>query len=98
MTTRLSASFIAILSLALSPAGTWKHEHVSNDGNVLTYTENGKVIFYMGCGRGFALATKYPGKANEEGDAEIAIPTSKGRMTFKGELEVPIEVKHPLPI
>jgi hypothetical protein len=52
----------------------------------------------MGCGRGFALATKYPGKANGEGDAEIAIPTSKGRMTFKGELEVPIEVKHPVPI
>ena len=98
MTTPLLAGFIAILSPALSPAGTWKHEHVSNNGNVLTYTEDSKVIFYMGCGRGFALATKYPGKAKEEGDAEIAISTSKGRMTFKGELEVPIEVKHPVPI
>jgi hypothetical protein len=52
----------------------------------------------MGCGRGFALATKYPGKAKEEGAAEIAILTSKGHMTFKGEFEVPIEVKHPVPI
>jgi hypothetical protein len=76
----------------------WKHQYVSNDGNVLTYSEDGKVIFYMACGRGFAISVKYPGKAKKEGDAEIAIATSKGHMAFKGQFEEPIEVSDPVPM
>jgi len=102
MTTRVLANAIFLsLLLTLSSAasaGSWKHEYVSNDGNVLTYAEDGKVIFYLGCGRGFALAAKYPGKAAKEGDAEIAISTSRGRMTFNGEFEEPIEVQDPVPM
>lgn len=87
-----------VVGVGPASAGTWKHEYISNDGNVLTYTEDGKVIFYMGCGRGFAIAAKYPGKARKEGDAEIAISTSRGRMTFKGEFEEPVEVQDPVPM
>jgi hypothetical protein len=59
------------------------------DGNVLTYTEDGKILFYIGCGRGFAIHVKYPGQAKQEGDADIAISTSRGCMTFNGAFEDP---------
>jgi len=100
-----AALLVAIIVIALDGLATpasaesgWKHQFVSNDGNVLTYTEDGKVIFYMACGRGFAISVKYPGKTKKEGDAEIAIATSKGRMAFKGDFEEPIEVSDPVPM
>jgi hypothetical protein len=91
---------LAILCSSLASrvlAGTWKHEYVTNDGNVLTYSDDGKIIFYMSCGRGFAIAMKYPGKARKQGDAEIAIATSKGSQILKGQFEEPIEVQDPVP-
>jgi hypothetical protein len=90
MTTGVLAT-VVVLALALAPAfaGTWKHEVVPNDGDVLTYSADGKIQFYLGCGRGFALHVKYPGEAKQEGEADIAIATSKGRMTFNGDFEDP---------
>ena len=82
----LMASFFAA---APAIAGTWKHEVDKNDGDVLVYTEDGKQKFYIGCGRGFALHVKYPGTAKKDGEAEIALSTSKGRMTFIGWFENP---------
>jgi hypothetical protein len=70
-------------------AGAWKHEVVPNNGDELTYRENGKLLFYLGCGRGFALHVKYLGEAKREGEADIAISTSRGRMTFNGGFEDP---------
>lgn len=72
---------------APAAAGAWKHEVVANNGDELTYRDNGRLAFYLGCGRGFALHVKYPGPAKTEGDAAIAISTAKGRMTFNGEFE-----------
>jgi hypothetical protein len=40
-------------------AGTWKHEVTPNNGDELTDKEDGKSVFYLGCGRGFALQAKY---------------------------------------
>ncbi len=88
---------VSLLCLSAASAGTWKHEYVSNDGNVLTYSEDGKIIFYMSCGRGFVIAARYPGQAKKEGDAEIAIATSKGRQALMGEFEQPVEVQDPVP-
>jgi len=90
MTTGVLATVI-VLALALAPAfaGTWKHEVVPNDGDVLTYSADGKTQFYLGCGRGFALHVKYPGEAKQEGEADIAISTSRGKMTFNGDFEDP---------
>lgn len=84
------ASSLALVSLGLAPASAaWKHEVVPNNGDELTYRENGKLVFYLGCGRGFALHVKYPGQASKEGKADIAISTARGRMTFNGEFEDP---------
>jgi hypothetical protein len=88
---------MAALSSVPAFAGTWKYEYVSNDGHVVTYVEDGKTIFYIGCGRGFALHAKYPGTPKTEGDATIQITTSRDHMTFKGEFEEPLEETAPVP-
>jgi hypothetical protein len=93
MTTGMLATAVVLLAISPALAGSWKHEYVSNDGNILTYTENGKTVFYIGCGRGFAIHVKYPGQARKEGEADIAISTSRGRMTFNGDFEDPEEFK-----
>lgn len=97
----LLTSLLAIGGIALSPvsaAGGWKYQVIANDGDVLTYSDGGKVTFYLGCGRGFALHTKYPGEARKAGKAHITISTAKGKMTLAGEFEEPIEVQDPVPM
>ena len=71
----ITACVLAALFTLASPAaaGAWKYEIVKNDGHELTYTEDGKVTFYLGCGRFFALQVKYPGEAKKEGKADITI-------------------------
>lgn len=94
-------ALIAVACVALTPAsaaGGWKHQVIPNDGDVLTYSEDGKVIFYLGCGRGFALHTKYPGATNKEGKARIAISNGKASMAFDGEFEQPVKVEDPVPM
>jgi hypothetical protein len=101
MRLKLSAALIAIGWLGLSPAataGAWKHQVIPNDGDVLTYTEDGKVTFYLACGRGFALHAKYPGEAKKQGKARITISTAKGKMAFDGEFEEPVEARDPVPM
>jgi hypothetical protein len=88
---------IAVLGGSPAFAGTWKYEFVQNDGHVVTYVEDGKTIFYIGCGRGFALHAKYPSTPKTEGDATIQIATARDRVTFKGEFEEPIEATDPVP-
>src|SRR5258708_4795216 len=95
------AGLTAIACIGLAPAsvaGTWKHLVIPNDGDVLTYSDDGKVTFYLGCGRGFALHVKYPGAAKKKGETDIAISTAKGRMTFNGEFEEPFDAKDPVPM
>jgi hypothetical protein len=101
MTAWVLAAVVAILMVALaSPAsaGTWKYQVVPNDGHVLTYADDGKVTFYLGCGRGFALQVKYPGAAKEDGKARITISTRKEKMTFDGEFVPPVKVEVPVPM
>lgn len=91
-----SAFCIALASPAI--AGSWKHEVIPNDGDQLTYTEDGKVTFLLVCGRGFALHARYPGAAKKDGKAELAISTSKGRMNFAGEFQEHVDVSDPAPM
>ena len=86
---KLPALVLALTLTSPALAGTWKHEYVSNDGNVVTYSDDGKTVFYIGCGRGFAIHVKYPATAKPKGDADIAIATARGRMTFNGSFEDP---------
>src|SRR5260370_3192707 len=96
----LLSAVIAIGWLGLSSAFTadgWKYQVVPNDGHVLTYSEADKVTFYLGCGRGFALALKYPGIAKKEGRARVTISNAKSKMHFHGEFVEPSEVQAPGP-
>src|SRR5260370_24358123 len=95
------AGLTAIAGIGLAPAsvaGTWKHLVIRNDGDVLTYSDDGKVTFYLGCGRGFALHVKYPGAAKKKVETDIAISTAKGGMTFNGEYEETFDPKDPVPL
>lgn len=97
----LPAILIAIGWLGLAPASAasgWKYQVISNDGHVLTYSEDDTVIFYLGCGRFFALQVKYPGQPKKEGKARIAISSAKARMTFDGEFVPPVKVEVPVPM
>jgi hypothetical protein len=97
--TNLLAALIAIGGIGLSPAAAgWKYQVNSNDGHILTYSDEDKVTFYLGCGRGFALHLKYPGAAKKEGNARITIANAKTKMAFDGDFEQPFEAKDPLPM
>ena len=96
----ITACVLAALFTLASPAaaGAWKYEIVKNDGHELTYTEDGKVTFYLGCGRFFALHVKYPGEAKEEGKARITISAAKKKMAFDGEFVPNVKVEVPVPM
>jgi hypothetical protein len=98
---QLLATLIALGGSGLAPATAadgWKYQVVPNDGHELTYSEDDKVTFYLGCGRGFALQVKYPGVALKEGKARIVIANSKTKMTFDGEFVPPVKVEVPVPM
>src|SRR5260370_13650640 len=100
-TLRLLAALIAIACIGVAPAsaaGEWKYQVIPNDGHVLTFSEDGKVTFYLGCGRGFALQVKYPGEARKEGKARITISNAKAKMAFDGEFVPPVEIQDPVPM
>ncbi len=97
---KLLAIIIATGCIGLAPAsaaGGWKYQVIPNDGHVLTFSDDGKVTFYLGCGRGFALQVKYPGAARKEGKARITISSAKAKMAFDGEFVPPVEVQDPVP-
>jgi hypothetical protein len=51
---KLPAGSIAIGGIILSSpsaAGSRKHQVDQNDGDILTCSDDGKVTFYLGCGR-----------------------------------------------
>jgi len=68
-------------------AGTWKYQVGSRQNLGLTYSEDGKAIFMLLCGRAFALHLKYPDKAGRDGDASVTISTPKAKMTVNGQFE-----------
>jgi hypothetical protein len=92
---KMLAGSAAIVGLALTPAraagGSWKYEPDSRDNPILTYSENGKTIFLIGCGRAFALNVRYPGVARTRGKASITLANSRHKMTFDGEFQVAAE-------
>jgi len=68
--------------------GTWKFRLEERGHPELTYTENGKTVFYVGCGRAFGLHAVYPGAAKKVGDkATLTIANAKTRMQFDGEID-----------
>jgi len=57
----------------------------------LSYVEDGKDVFYVGCGRAFGLHVKYPATPKKEGKATITLANSKTSMKVVGEFTEPVE-------
>lgn len=68
-------------------AGSWKLEFDSRELPSVSYMENGKTVFLLGCGRAFGLHAKYPGTPGKSGKASISIGSARSRMTLLGEFE-----------
>lgn len=73
----------------LGVAGSWKFEFDSRGHPSLTYSEDGKIIFLLGCGHAFALQVKYPGTAKTSGRAAITIGSPRASARLRGEFEEP---------
>jgi hypothetical protein len=72
---------------ALAAAGSWKLEFDNRELPALSYTENGHLIFLLGCGRAFGLHAKYPGMAGSPGTATLTIGNGRKTMKLVGEIE-----------
>jgi hypothetical protein len=88
-------SLAAVAAVATSPGfaadGAWTFVVDERDHPILTYTEAGKEVFQVGCGRAFGLHANYPGGQKRKGAATITIASAKTTMTFKGEIAEPEE-------
>jgi hypothetical protein len=85
------AGLAAIGVSVAAHAGSWKYGQDPRGHDELTYNEDGKIIFYMGCGHAFGLHARYPGKPAKNGKASITIANARTNITFKGEFEEPDE-------
>jgi hypothetical protein len=82
----ISASTLAPITAAqAAPAGHWTYHEEKNDGHILAYVEEGKTVFELACGRGFALLIKYPGSARTEGKTRLTLVAGKTKMNLAGE-------------
>jgi len=89
LSTALTAMFLLLFVSAPALADGWKLEFDSRQLPSLSYSENGAIIFQLGCGRAFGLHVKYPGTAGKAGKASIAIGSARARVTLDGEFEEP---------
>lgn len=89
--TILVATLFLLTSPAAGVAGTWKLEFDGRDDPSLTYSEDGKIIFLLGCGHAFGLHAKYPGTPKKSGSASITISSAHASMKLVGEFEEPVE-------
>jgi hypothetical protein len=87
--TVLAAFAVALASPAFAADGAWTFVVDEQDHPLLTYSEDGKEVFFVGCGHAFALQAKYPGPRIRKGAATITIASAQTRMTFKGEIDKP---------
>ncbi len=83
--------FLAVISSAAfaqaGHAGSWKLEFDSRELPSVSYSEDGKIVFLIGCGRAFGLHAKYPGTPRPSGKASISIGSARSRMKLIGEFE-----------
>ena len=91
---KLAAALAAVIicvgcAQAFAAEGTWKFERDNRDHPGLTYTEDGKAVFLIGCGRAFGLHARYPATAKKDGKATITLANLKTKMTFVGEFQEP---------
>jgi len=86
------AVFYLGTSLAPGASGAWSFGTEDRGHPVLSYAENSKTIFQVGCGHAFALHAVYPGSRQKEREkARITIDNGKRRMNFAGEISESFE-------
>ena len=87
---RLAAGLLALgLSPAVATDGAWTFALDEREQPGLTYSEGGDDIFFIGCGRAFAVHAVYPGNAKRTGKAAITIAAERRRMVLRGEIDEP---------
>ena len=88
LTALLAAISCFGLSAAFAANGVWKFGTEDRGHPQLIYSENGKTIFMVGCGRAFGIHAVYPGAAKKDGEkASITIANAKTKMTFQGAID-----------
>ncbi|MCK1385684.1 hypothetical protein [Bradyrhizobium sp. 21] len=55
----------------------------------MSYVDERKILFVLGCGRALGLHAKYPGTPAKSGMASISIGSAQSRMKLIGEFEEP---------
>jgi hypothetical protein len=78
---------------ALASDGAWKFVVDAQEHPILTYSEAGQEVFFVGCGHAFAVTANYPGAQDRKGDAAITIDNGKASMTLKGSIDEPEDGK-----
>ena len=83
----VSAALCLGLSVAFAANGTWKFGTEDRGHPQLVYSENGKTVFMVACGRAFGIHAVYPGAPKKDGEkATITIANARTKMTFAGEI------------
>ncbi|AWL93147.1 hypothetical protein CIT37_13790 [Bradyrhizobium ottawaense] len=81
------APALALLTAPSLAAGSWKLEFDNRDLPSLSYRDQGKVTFMLGCGRALGLHARYPGEAGRAGKATITIGNGRKSIKLAGEFE-----------
>ncbi|WP_142250958.1 hypothetical protein [Bradyrhizobium sp. UNPF46] len=85
---KAAALALALLTApSLASAGSWKLEFDNRDLPSLSYRDQGKITFMLGCGRALGLHARYPGEAGRAGKATITIGNGRKSMNLVGEFE-----------
>ena len=84
----LVAAVLAVLVVTGTPATAadgWKFDPGTTADPSLSYTDKGKIVFWVGCDDYFLLSASYPGKPPAAGQgADIVITNGRGSMLFHG--------------
>jgi hypothetical protein len=84
-----AAALMLLATSTLAHAGRWTYREDRNDGHLLKYLEDEKVVFELACGRGFALLARHPAKASTDGKTRITLTAGKSRTVLAGEFVPP---------
>ncbi|TPQ36489.1 hypothetical protein C2U70_12555 [Bradyrhizobium guangdongense] len=84
-------AFVTAIPAAQAGPGRWTYHEESNDGHILAYVEDGKIVFELACGRGFSLLVKHPGQTKTDGKARITLVAGKTKLDLAGEYVPPAE-------
>ena len=88
--TRIVVLFSAAMILAVEAfAATdgWRFDVDGRDQPELTFTELGKTVFYLGCGRAVVFHVMYPGRSRPGGAVTFVVSNTKKSLKYNGEME-----------